>query len=119
MRSPRAFGRPPRQCSHRQHKAPRVGGLGPALEVHRACREEGLGTWVGSMLETDMGRAYLLAFATLDHGFVPDLFPTGTHLVAGLLRAPIEMDRDGYLRLPPGPGIRVEVDPRAVTRYRI
>lgn len=100
-------------------KPPRVGGLGPALEVYRACREERLGTWVGSMLETDLGRAYLLAFAALDHGFVPDLFPTEAYQVAGLLRTPIEMDRDGYLRLPSGPGIGAEVDPRAVERYRV
>jgi len=95
-------------------KPPRVGGLGPALQVYKACRQEGLGTWVGSMVETDLGRAYLLAFATLGHEFVPDLTPTGTYLEVGLINPPIVMDRDGFLNIPMRPGIGFEVDVSAI-----
>jgi O-succinylbenzoate synthase len=46
-------------------KPGRVGGFTESLEIYRVCVEHSLPLWVGGMLETGVGRAAHLAFASL------------------------------------------------------
>ena len=32
----------------------------------------------------------------------------------GMVKMPYEMDKDGYITLPPGPGLGVEIDEKAI-----
>jgi O-succinylbenzoate synthase len=46
-------------------KVSRLGGVGPAREVHDACYEAGVPAWCGGMHEFGVGRAANLAVASL------------------------------------------------------
>lgn len=46
-------------------KIQRVGGLGPAQEIHNLCHERGIACWVGSMPELGIGQAHGIHLATL------------------------------------------------------
>ena len=45
-------------------KPSRLGGLGPSVAVLERCASEGLGAWIGGMLESGIGRAAALALAS-------------------------------------------------------
>ncbi len=92
-------------------KPARVGGLGNAMRILSLCREAGIPCWVGSMLETSVGAAANLAFASLPGITLPcDAFPsrrfyqqeiTAAELVLsgpGTMR-PLDVPSDGHLPL--------------------
>lgn len=96
-------------CSVVNLKQARVGGLAEALRIHSICRQRGIGLWCGGMLETGVGRALNLALAAMP-GFTltGDLSATSRYFARDIT-APTELV-DGYLAVPTGPGIGVEVD---------
>ncbi len=58
-------------------KLGRVGGITNALEINRVCQRGGIPCWVGGMLESAIGAAHNIAFATLANMKYPcDIFPT-------------------------------------------
>jgi O-succinylbenzoate synthase len=58
-------------------KLGRVGGLTNALAIHDLCQAAGIPCWVGGMLESSVGQAHNIAFATLPNIQYPsDIFPT-------------------------------------------
>jgi O-succinylbenzoate synthase len=91
-------------------KPSRVGGLGEAVRIHDWCREHHVDLWMGGMLETGVGRASCIAIAALD-GFTltGDLSATSRWFDTDVT-APFELDADGMLAVPTGPGIGVHVD---------
>ncbi|HEX6199529.1 MAG TPA: o-succinylbenzoate synthase, partial [Thermoanaerobaculia bacterium] len=46
-------------------KPGRVGGFGPAIEIHDLCRAAGVPVWCGGMLESGVGRSHNVALASL------------------------------------------------------
>lgn len=93
-------------------KPARLGGVGPAAEVARAAAEAGCGVFVGGMLETGVGRAAAVAVAALLWCTLPtDLGPSSRYLEHDLTD-PIEVDGEGFLLVPPGPGTGVELHPQ-------
>jgi O-succinylbenzoate synthase len=52
-------------CRYINIKPPRVGGLSNAIAIHDFCQATATPCWVGSMLESAVGAAHCLAFATL------------------------------------------------------
>ena len=86
-------------------KVARVGGLTPALEVHRLCREAGVPMWMGSMLESALGQAPSLAMATLPGMDYPsDLFPSSRFLAAELAEPELALSAPSRMLPPEGPG---------------
>lgn len=93
-------------------KPGRLGGLGPAKVVVQTAKHHGIDALPGGMLETGIGRAELLALASLpgftmagdisasDRYFGPD----------GDLTEPFVLE-DGRIRVPTGPGLGVEPVP--------
>ena len=64
-------------CKYMNIKPGRVGGIGNSLLIHDACRDAGIGCWVGGMLESSVGVGMLLELATLDNIVYPnDIFPS-------------------------------------------
>ena len=93
-------------CSVVNIKPSRVGGIGEAVAMHDIVRERGIDAWVGGMLETGIGRASCLAFASLP-GFTmtPDLSASRRYFARDITE-PFEL-HDGSLDVPHSAGIGV------------
>jgi O-succinylbenzoate synthase len=92
-------------------KPGRVGGLRQAGAVQNLADEINVATFCGGMLETGIGRAANLAFASCIGGRIAhDLSPSARYFERDLIDPPIEMSGSGYVEVPSGPGIGVTVD---------
>ena len=102
-------------------KVARVGGLLNALRIYNKCKEGNLGTWVGGMVETDIGKAYNLAFASLkQHNYPHDITPSGTYFPESLVEPVIAMDQEGYIKIPiDKSGIGYHVNEEFIEHYRM
>lgn len=84
-----------------------VGGLDEAIRTLDACRAAGADARAGGMVETGIGRAALIALASVP-GFTVtgDLSASGRYFDEDLTE-PFDLD-DGSLAVPTGPGLGVE-----------
>ncbi len=95
-------------------KAGRVGGYLEAVRIHDLCREAGVPVWCGGMLETGIGRAANAALAALPGFTLPgDISASDRFYARDIVTVPMVLE-DGYVRVPTGPGIGVEIDPIAL-----
>ena len=63
-------------------KIQRVGGLGPAKEIHDFCHQQGVACWVGSMPELGIGQAFGIHLASLGNCRYPtDVEPSARWFV--------------------------------------
>jgi O-succinylbenzoate synthase len=89
-------------------KVGRVGGLVEARKIHDLCRREGIPVWCGGMLESGIGRAHNLHLASLPNFKLPsDLSASKRYYKEDLIDPPIELQRDGTIKVPKGLGIGV------------
>lgn len=89
-------------------KVGRVGGFVEARKVHDVCRREGIPVWCGGMLESGIGRAHNLHIASLPNFKLPsDLSASKRYYKEDLIDPPIELERDGTIKVPEKPGIGV------------
>lgn len=92
-------------------KAPRVGGLTEALAIHDLAVAAGVPVWCGGMLETGIGRAHNVALASLPGFTLPgDLSASERYWAEDIVHPPFALDADGFIPVPRGPGIGVQVD---------
>jgi len=102
-------------------KPARLGGIAAARGAHDRCVEAGLAAKVGGLLETGIGRAAALAVAALP-GFVwpADLSASDRYWREDITE-PFELDPNGCLAVPTGPGLGISVRSevvRAATVWR-
>ncbi len=91
-------------------KPGRVGGLLNSLRIARLARDAGLHVWVGGMLETGVGRAFNVAFASNTLVDYPgDTSPNDKYFERDIVKNPFKMT-EGRIRPNTGPGTGVEVD---------
>lgn len=89
-------------------KPGRVGGLLEAVRIHDLCLGASIPVWCGGMLETGIGRAGNVALASLPGFTLPgDLSASERYFHHDVTDAFVL--EDGYLRVPSGPGIGVNV----------
>jgi O-succinylbenzoate synthase len=91
-------------------KQGRVGGVLEARRVHDVCAEQDVPVWCGGMLETGIGRATNLALSAMPNFTLPGDTSASRRYFEKDLMPPFELDRDGTMRVPSGPGIGVEPD---------
>jgi O-succinylbenzoate synthase len=85
-------------------KPGRVGGLAAAKEIHDVCVERGAGAWVGGMLETGVGRATILALASLPGFTLPGDVSASNRWYTTDLTEPFVLDpSDGTIAVPTAP----------------
>jgi O-succinylbenzoate synthase len=89
-------------------KQGRVGGLLEARAIHELALAQGVPVWCGGMLETGIGRAANLALASLPGFTLPGDTSASRRYFAEDLTPPFEMDEDGTMAVPDGPGLGVE-----------
>lgn len=81
-------------CRFINVKPGRVGGLASAVAIHNICRDAGIGSWVGGMLESSTGAAQCAALAMLDHfTYAADIFPSSRFYAEDLSDPPLELHR--------------------------
>ena len=92
-------------------KIGRVGGYTEALGIHDVCLSRGAPVWCGGMLECGIGRAHNLALASLPNFSLPgDISASKRYWARDVLTRPFDVDADGTVGVPNGPGIGVEID---------
>lgn len=91
-------------------KPARVGGYLEARAIHDLCLAHGAPVWCGGLLETGIGRAANLNLAALPGFTMPgDISATSRYYAQDLAQS-FELDGDGALHLPDGPGTGAVVD---------
>jgi O-succinylbenzoate synthase len=95
-------------------KPGRVGGFTPSKAIHDVCQNAEVPVWCGGMLESGIGRAYNVAFASLPNFSLPgDLSPSARYWERDVVTPEWTMDADGMVRVPrdrPGIGVTVDTD---------
>jgi o-succinylbenzoate synthase len=92
-------------------KPGRVGGLAESLDVHDFCEAQRVPVWCGGMLESGVGRGYNVALASLPGFTLPgDISPSARYWERDIVRPEWEMSEAGFVAVPQGAGIGVEVD---------
>jgi o-succinylbenzoate synthase len=88
----------------------RVSGYSESLEIYRVCVARGIPLWIGGMLETGIGRASNLAFASLPGVTLPcDISATDRYYNPDITEPPFVLRADSTIAVAPGAGIGVDV----------
>ena len=96
-------------------KPARVGGFAESIDIYKICVEHELPLWIGGMLETGIGRAANVAFASLPGVTLPcDISATDRYFDPDITEPPFVLQPDSTLNVPNGIGIGVEVIPERV-----
>jgi O-succinylbenzoate synthase len=91
-------------------KPARVGGYTESLKIYRICVENDLPLWIGGLLETGVGRAANLAFASLPGVTLPcDISATDRYYNPDITEPPFVLGPNSTITTPTGSGIGVEV----------
>ncbi|KXK51474.1 MAG: mandelate racemase/muconate lactonizing protein [Chloroflexi bacterium OLB13] len=91
-------------------KPARVGGFTESLEVYKVCAEHEIPLWIGGLLETGVGRAANLAFASLPGVNLPcDISATDRYYQRDLTEPPFVLGPNSTIEVPEGHGIAVDV----------
>lgn len=91
-------------------KPARVGGFSECLKIYRICVESNTPLWIGGMLETGVGRAANVAFASLPGVTLPcDISATDRYFNPDVTEPPFVLGAGSTLAVPPGIGIGVEI----------
>lgn len=99
-------------------KPGRVGGFGPALDIHALAYRAGVPLWCGGMLESGVGRAANLQLASLPGFTLPgDLSASSRYFTQDIIEPPFQLTAGGTLAVPAGPGIGVTPDAALVQRF--
>lgn len=100
-------------------KAGRVGGYLEARRVHDVCAAAGVPVWCGGMVETGIGRAANMALAALPNfRLVGDTSASDRFFTRDIISEPFVLE-DGFVAVPTGPGLGVEVDPDALAAVTV
>lgn len=99
-------------------KAGLVGGLAEARRAHDLCVESGAAARAGGMLETGVGRAALIALASLPGFTITGDLSASSRYFEHDLTEPFELD-GGRLAVPSGPGLGVTPLPEMLARCTI
>ncbi len=101
-------------------KAGRVGGLTEAVKIHDLCSARNIPVWCGGMLETGIGRASNLALASLPGFTLPgDISATDRYYEVDVAHPRFELNSDGTIDVPTGPGLGVGIDRNALENFTL
>ncbi len=90
-------------------KPGRVGGITVSKDIHDFCLKVGMPVWIGGMLETGVGRAHLVALASLPGVAYPSDISASKRYYERDIVEPEWTVEDGYMAVPKESGIGVEV----------
>lgn len=98
-------------CRSINLKIPRVGGIGPALDIVNYCRKQGIMVWLGGMFESGIGRALNLCFASqAAFSFPGDISASNRYYKEDCIEEKFILE-NGAIRVPNGIGLGVHLKP--------
>ena len=101
-------------------KIQRVGGLSEARLMLERVRAAGLGCWLGTMPELGVASAQGLHFAALEGFDYPtDIEASARWFEDDVIEPQITIDREGFIRVPTGPGMGYEVSREKVAHHSV
>jgi len=101
-------------------KQGRVGGMVKSKAIQSFCKKHNIGVWSGGMLETGIGRSFNLHLQTLPGFTLPgDTSETSRYFNEDIVDKSVVLETDGFIKIPTGPGIGVEIVPEKLERYQI
>ena len=101
-------------------KQGRVGGLIESLRVAEYAAARGIGVWSGGMDETGIGRAVNIHLQAAPAFNLPgDTSETSNYFHEDIVDPPVTLDDEGFIAIPPGPGLGIRVIPEHLQRYTI
>jgi O-succinylbenzoate synthase len=101
-------------------KPGRVGGYTESIKIHDYCLSMNIPVWHGGMLESGIGRAGNVALASLPNFTLPsDLSPNRKYYTEDIVEPLFELNSDGTITVPTGPGIGVEINMKALEQYTV
>ena len=101
-------------------KQGRVGGLLEALRIAAFAAGRGVPVWSGGMDETGIGRAVNIHLQTAPGFTLPgDTSETRRYFHEDLVEPPVVLDERGFIAVPAGPGIGVEVLPGRLEKFTL
>lgn len=101
-------------------KQGRVGGLLESLRIAAFAAERGVPVWSGGMDETGIGRAVNIHLQTAPGFTLPgDTSETRRYFAEDLVAPPVVLDGQGFIAVPAGPGIGVEVLPDRLAKFTL
>jgi O-succinylbenzoate synthase len=97
-------------CKILNLKPARVSGYTESLEVYKLCVRHDLPLWIGGLLESGVGRAANLAFASLPGVTLPcDISATSRYYDPDIAEPAFVLGPNSTIAVPDAPGIGVEV----------
>lgn len=104
-------------------KPARVGGFTESLIIYEICVQHDLPLWIGGMMETGIGRAANIAFASLPGVTLPcDISATSRYYDPDITEPPFELSQNSTIQVPDeiGIGVTVVIDrlEQATARFR-
>jgi O-succinylbenzoate synthase len=107
-----------KSCQIINIKQGRVGGMLNAKTMHNYCGDNSIPVWSGGMLETGIGRAFNIHLQTLRGFTLPgDTSETARYFKEDIVKPSIVLRSDGFIDIPAGPGIGVQVITERLKRY--
>jgi O-succinylbenzoate synthase len=101
-------------------KQGRVGGLLESIRIARYAASKGIPSWSGGMDETGIGRAVNIHLQTDGDFSIPgDTAETSRYFAEDLVEPPVTLGPGGFIEVPRGAGIGVEVQPDRLDRLTI
>ncbi|MGQ4891936.1 MAG: o-succinylbenzoate synthase [Candidatus Njordarchaeia archaeon] len=101
-------------------KPGRVGGIINSLAIHDLAKKENVGVWIGGMLETGIGRALLVALATLPNVKYPnDVSASDRYWEEDIVEPEFKLSKRGTISVPKGYGIGVDVNEEAIYKLSL
>jgi o-succinylbenzoate synthase len=97
-------------CAVVNVKVGRVGGLAATKRIHDLCVGRGIPMWCGGMLESGIGRAHNIHLATMPGFVYPGDTASASRTYARDITEQALEATDGFMPVPPGPGIGVTLD---------
>ncbi len=109
-----------RACRIINIKQGRVGGLLESIRIASYAEAKGVPVWSGGMDETGIGRAVNIHLQTADGFTLPgDTSETSNYFDEDIADPPVVLSGDGFIEVPPGPGLGVRVVPDRVLKRMV
>lgn len=101
-------------------KQGRVGGLAEALRIAEYATTQDVPVWSGGMDETGIGRAVNIHMQTAPFFTMPgDTSETSRYFTRDIVGPPVVLDVDGFIAVPAGPGIGVQIDEDSLQHFTL
>jgi O-succinylbenzoate synthase len=109
-----------RACRVINIKQGRVGGLLEAIRIAGYAAANGIPVWSGGMDETGIGRAVNIHLQTADGFTLPgDTSETSNYFDEDIVDIPVVLTDDGFIEIPPGPGLGVRALPDRILKRMV